>query len=60
MWTLIGVLAADEGGATAIEYGLIASLVAAVIIAGVALLGTNVSTMYSNIAGQIAAASPSS
>lgn len=31
--------AADESGATAIEYGLIAALMAVVVIAAVALLG---------------------
>ncbi|MBX2803051.1 MAG: Flp family type IVb pilin [Myxococcales bacterium] len=40
----------DEEGATAIEYGLIASLIAIVIIAGVAALGTNLGATFSSVA----------
>lgn len=43
----------DESGATAIEYGLIAGLIAVVIIAGVSLLGENLNTMFNQIGGQI-------
>ena len=39
----------DESGATAIEYGLLASLIAVAIIAGAALLGGNLNTMFNNI-----------
>ena len=42
-------LAADEGGATAIEYALIASLIAVFIIAAVSLVGTQVSTVFTEI-----------
>ena len=34
----------DEGGATAIEYGLIAALISVVIIGVLATIGTNLST----------------
>lgn len=40
----------DERGATAIEYGLIASLIAAVIIAAVTLLGTDLQTTFQGLA----------
>ena len=40
---------ADEEGATAIEYGLIAALIAVVIINAVTALGTKVKTNFSNI-----------
>jgi len=40
----------DDGGATAIEYALIACGIAGVIIAVVVSLGTSVSTMYSTVA----------
>ena len=40
----------DEEGATAIEYGLIASLIAIVIIIAVALVGTNLSGLFNSIA----------
>ncbi len=43
-------LAGDESGATAIEYGLIASLIAVVIITGVTLVGTNLSTTFQAVA----------
>lgn len=43
----------DEDGATAIEYGLIAGLIAVVIIAGVTTLGGNLNTMFENIAGAV-------
>ncbi|MFX8953695.1 Flp family type IVb pilin, partial [Acinetobacter baumannii] len=36
----------DESGATAIEYGLIASLVAIAIISGATKLGSNVSNTF--------------
>jgi pilus assembly protein Flp/PilA len=39
----------DESGATAIEYGLIAALIAVVIIGGVAAVGTNLSTTFGTI-----------
>ncbi|WP_417583965.1 Flp family type IVb pilin [Pelagibacterium sp.] len=41
---------ADESGATAIEYGLIAALVAVVAIAAMTLIGENLTTTFSNIA----------
>jgi pilus assembly protein Flp/PilA len=44
---------ADEEGVTAIEYGLIAALVAVVIIAGATLLGTNLNALFLAIAGVV-------
>ena len=44
----------DESGATAIEYGLIAALLAVVIITGVSALGQTVSnTLFNNIGGAL-------
>ncbi|HYS46319.1 MAG TPA: Flp family type IVb pilin [Rhizomicrobium sp.] len=40
----------DESGATAIEYGLIAALIAVAIITAVKLVGTNLSTTFNNVA----------
>ena len=45
----------DEGGATAIEYGLIAALIAVVIIAGVTSLGKNIGNVFNTVAGNIKA-----
>jgi pilus assembly protein Flp/PilA len=39
----------DEEGATAIEYGLIAALIAVAIIAMVRAVGTNLSTTFSEV-----------
>ena len=39
----------DESGATAIEYGLIAALIAVVIITGVTAVGTNLSTTFNTL-----------
>lgn len=39
----------DEEGVTAIEYGLIAALIAVVIIAGAAAVGTNLGSLFTKI-----------
>jgi pilus assembly protein Flp/PilA len=40
----------DESGATAIEYGLIAALIAVVIVTAVSALGTGIrDTLFNNI-----------
>ena len=41
----------DENGVTALEYGLIAALIAVVIIGAVTTLGGNLSTTFTNVAG---------
>ena len=40
----------DEEGVTAIEYGLIAALIAVAIIAGVSLVGEGLNATFTNIA----------
>ena len=42
----------EEEGVTAIEYGLIAALIAVVIIASVKLVGTNLSALFGDIAAE--------
>jgi pilus assembly protein Flp/PilA len=49
MRTFIKSLAADQDGATAIEYGLIAGLIAVAIIAAVTTVGGNLTTLFTNI-----------
>jgi pilus assembly protein Flp/PilA len=39
----------DEAGATAIEYGLIAALIAVVIIGAVTVVGTALSSTFTNV-----------
>jgi pilus assembly protein Flp/PilA len=46
----------DEEGVTAIEYGLIAALVAVVIIGGATALGANLNAMFDFIAGKVSTA----
>ncbi|WP_407278912.1 Flp family type IVb pilin [Aromatoleum evansii] len=43
----------DEEGVTAIEYGLIAALIAVVIIGGATLLGNNLNALFTTIAGYL-------
>ncbi len=40
----------DESGATAIEYGLIAALIAVIIITAVGLVGTRLEAVFQRIA----------
>ena len=44
----------NESGATAIEYGLIAALIAVAIIGAVTALGSNTSTTFQAVADQMA------
>jgi pilus assembly protein Flp/PilA len=43
----------DEEGATAVEYGLLVALIAAVIVAIVATLGTQIRTAFETVSGAI-------
>ncbi len=46
----------NEGGATAIEYGLIAALVAVVIIVGLTSLGTSINGTFTNVSANVTGA----
>ena len=46
---------AEEDGVTAIEYGLIAALIAAVIVVSVTSIGTNIADVFTKIAAKITA-----
>jgi len=50
---LVRDLFGDRKGVTALEYAMIAALVAVAIIGGVSLLGTNVSSVFSTVANTI-------
>ena len=56
MTNLFARFANDESGATAIEYGLIASLIGIAIITAATALGTQLSTTFSTISTKLAAA----
>jgi pilus assembly protein Flp/PilA len=43
----------DEEGATMVEYGLLVALIALVAIVGVALLGTNLTTLFNTAAASV-------
>ncbi len=44
---------ADEDGASAIEYGLLASLIALAITVGAGALGTSLNGLFNTIAGRL-------
>jgi len=44
----------DEAGVTAMEYGLIAALIAVVIITAVTTVGTNLTGTFNTVAGKLA------
>ena len=48
--------ARDEEGVTAIEYGLIAALIAIVIVAAVRATGTNLNTLWGRIRDEVGTA----
>ena len=46
----------DESGATAIEYGLIAALIAVVLVTGVTAVGTKLSSTFNTVQTKLPAA----
>ena len=56
MKNMIKRFAQDESGATAIEYGLIAALIAVVIIGTVQIVGTQLVAVFAAVAAQLTAA----
>lgn len=56
----INKLARDEQGATAIEYGLIAALIAVAAIVGMQALGTSLRTTFTNVSSTLNANQPAS
>ena len=53
MTNLFARFAADESGATAIEYGLIAALISVAIIAAATTLGSNIGTTFNKVAAKM-------
>ncbi|CAJ91870.1 Flp pilus assembly protein, pilin Flp [Cupriavidus necator] len=56
--TMIKQFIRDEDGVTAIEYGLIAALIAVVIIVSVTLIGTNLNLIFKYIGDTLTNAVP--
>ncbi len=50
MRTIFKNFISNQDGATAIEYGLIAALIAVVIITALTTIGSNLNTQFSSIA----------
>jgi len=53
MMKFVRRLRREEDGVTALEYGLIAALIAVVFIAAVGYLGTSVSTAFSKVGSAV-------
>jgi pilus assembly protein Flp/PilA len=53
MFTQILTLLKNEDGATAIEYGLIAALIAVAAIAAMTAVGTSLTTTFNTVAGKL-------
>ena len=53
MKSLIKRFAKDQSGVTAIEYGLIATLIGVAIISGATLLGNKLNDTFNGIAGAV-------
>ena len=51
----VGRFLREEDGVTAIEYGLIAALIAVVIVVGAGLLGGSLSTLFTSVSTEVAA-----
>ena len=56
-WNDLKGRAADEGGATAVEYALMVALIAVVIIAAVAFIGKSASNQFSTVGSAVGGAS---
>jgi len=55
MKNLFARFAKDESGATAIEYGLIATLIGVAIILGASALGTKLNSVFNGISNKLTA-----
>ncbi len=51
--TTLQNLRRDEDGATMVEYGLLVALIAMVALVGITLLGTNLQSLYTTVAGSV-------
>lgn len=52
-WDGLKTRAADEGGATAVEYALMVALIAVVIIAAVTFLGKSASKQFNSVGSAV-------
>jgi pilus assembly protein Flp/PilA len=55
---LINSMRTEEDGTTAVEYGLMVSLIAVAIITAVGIIGTNLNDMFTAVGGKIGTTIP--
>ena len=53
MWRLLNNFLADQSGATSIEYGLIASLIAVVLISSISNAGTKLNAKFTKVSNAL-------
>ena len=53
MYAILTRFARDESGATAVEYGLIAGLIAVVIITAVTTVGTKLTNTFTKVSNKL-------
>jgi pilus assembly protein Flp/PilA len=53
MLTTLKSMLRDEDGATMVEYGLLVALIALVALVAVRTLGTNISSLFTTVAGSV-------
>jgi pilus assembly protein Flp/PilA len=53
MCVILSPLFKNENGATAIEYGLIAALIAVVIVASLSAVGTSVTSVFTTVGSKL-------
>ncbi len=53
MYAILSRFARDDSGATAIEYGLIAGLIAVVIVAAVTTVGTKLTNSFNKVGNSL-------
>lgn len=56
MFKAISTFAAEESGATAIEYGLIAALVSVAAIGALTAMGNSLATMFNTVSSSLSSA----
>ncbi|MBK1666799.1 Flp family type IVb pilin [Rhodovibrio sodomensis] len=58
MRNFIKTFARDESGATAIEYALIAALIAVAIVGAATAVGTDISGLFNSVSSELQSATP--
>lgn len=59
LWRVLISTVSDRSGATMVEYGLIAALVAVAAVVGMGTIGESLAAIFSSVGGDMAAAAVS-